>query len=116
MIDKGPQNPSLLTGPPSAPDRPRVPRWTWVLLMLLAACIVGGVAGLLSHAAGDNIPAAILTGGGAYAGTIGVLLALAHYTQSDRDCGDRSGGAGAATRPSATSNCGRSCRSGSDRS
>ncbi|MEV4703939.1 hypothetical protein [Actinoplanes sp. NPDC049316] len=47
--------------------------------MLLIAANISGIAGLLSHAAGNNIPAAILTGGGAFAGTVGLLLAIAHY-------------------------------------
>ncbi|MFD0522439.1 hypothetical protein [Paractinoplanes durhamensis] len=52
------------------------------MLILLAAGIVSGVAGLLSHAAGNNVPGSILTGGGAFAGTVGVLLAIAHYTNA----------------------------------
>jgi ABC-type uncharacterized transport system permease subunit len=56
-----------------------VSRWARVLLILITAGIVSGIAGLLSHEAGNNIPAAILTGGGAFAGTVGVLLAIAHY-------------------------------------
>jgi hypothetical protein len=48
-------------------------------LMLIAAAIVSAVAGLLSHAAGNNVPGAILTGGGAFAGALGLLLAVAHY-------------------------------------
>jgi hypothetical protein len=54
----------------------------WVMLMLLVACIVSGIAGLLSHAAGNNAPAAILTGGGAFAGALALLLAIAHYASS----------------------------------
>jgi hypothetical protein len=50
--------------------------------MLPVAGVTSGVAGLLSHAAGNNIPAAILTGGGAFAGTVGLLLAIAHYTSA----------------------------------
>jgi hypothetical protein len=50
--------------------------------MLLTAGIIGGVVCLLSHAAGNNIPAAILTGGGAFAGTVGLLLAIAHYASA----------------------------------
>jgi hypothetical protein len=49
------------------------------MLIVLWAAIIGGVAGLLSHAAGSNIPSAILTGGSAFAGTVGILLAMAHY-------------------------------------
>ncbi len=82
MLDRAPQDPHLLTGPPGSPDRPEVPRWVWVLLMLLTAAIISGVAGLLSHAAGNNVPAAILTGGGAFAGTVGLLLAIAHYASA----------------------------------
>ncbi|GHJ11254.1 hypothetical protein TPA0907_56210 [Micromonospora humidisoli] len=62
------------------PSSPRAPRWMWLLLMLLFAGIIGGVAGLLSYASDDNIPAAILTGGGAFAGALALLLAIAHYT------------------------------------
>jgi hypothetical protein len=50
--------------------------------MLLVAGIVSGAAGVLSHAAGSNIPAAILTGGGAFAGAVVVLLAIVHYASS----------------------------------
>ncbi|WP_162181499.1 hypothetical protein [Actinoplanes friuliensis] len=49
----------------------------------MTACVVGVVAGLLSHAAGNNVPAAILTGGGAFAGTFGLLLTTAHYASAD---------------------------------
>lgn len=49
--------------------------------MVLSAGIVSGLAGVLSHAAGNNIPGAVLTGGAAFAGTVGLLLAIAHYTR-----------------------------------
>ena len=51
----------------------------WLGLFLITAAITGGAAGLLAHAGGTNIPTAILTGGGAFAGAIGLLLALAHF-------------------------------------
>ncbi|WP_203829820.1 hypothetical protein [Actinoplanes palleronii] len=47
--------------------------------MLITATVVGVLAGLLAHAAGKNIPEAILSGGGAFAGTAGLLVAMAHY-------------------------------------
>jgi hypothetical protein len=53
--------------------------------MLLAAALVGVVAGLLSHAAGNNVPGAILTSGAAFAGTVGLLLALVHYAAAEAD-------------------------------
>lgn len=83
MIHGASPSPSLPTGPPTSPNRPSVPRWASVLLMLLTAGIIGGIGGLLSHAAGDNIPTAILTGGGIFAGTVGLLLAIAHYASAE---------------------------------
>jgi hypothetical protein len=50
--------------------------------MVLAAGIVSGLAGLLSHAAGSNLPGAVLTGGAAFAGTIGLLLGVAHWAKA----------------------------------
>lgn len=58
---------------------PGTPRWVRLLLMLLGAALVAGIAGLLAHAGGASVPNAILTGGTAYAGTIALLLGLAHY-------------------------------------
>jgi hypothetical protein len=49
--------------------------------MVLTAGIVSGLAGVLSHAAGNNVPGAVLTGGAAFAGTIGLLLGVAHYAK-----------------------------------
>ena len=83
MIDRSTPIPPLPTMPPTSPRQPGVPRWVWVVLMLLTAGIIAGVAGLLSYAAGNNIPAAILTGGGAFAGTVALLLAIAHYAGAE---------------------------------
>jgi hypothetical protein len=54
-----------------------------VILILILAAVVSGVAGLLSHAAGNNVPAAVLTAGGAFAGTACLLLAIAHYAGAE---------------------------------
>ncbi|MEU8817893.1 hypothetical protein [Actinoplanes sp. NPDC048796] len=66
-------------------DRRRLelPRRVRVLVMVVAATVVSGAAGVLSHAAGDNVPAAILTAGGAFAGSLGLLLAVAHYATAE---------------------------------
>jgi hypothetical protein len=82
MINRATRHSSLSTDTSTTPNRPGVPRWRWVLMMLLAAGIVSGIAGLLSHASGSNVPASILTGGGAFAGTLGLLLAIAHYASA----------------------------------
>jgi ABC-type transport system involved in multi-copper enzyme maturation permease subunit len=81
MINSAPQN--SLTGSPASPNRPEVPRWVWVLFIVLIAVIISGLAGLLSFAAGNNVPAAILTGGGAFAGTVALLLAIAHFASAE---------------------------------
>lgn len=73
--------PSSANGP-VAPAPPSTPRWVWVVLMLLSAALVAVIAGLLAHAGGASVPNAILTGGAAFAGTIGLLLGLAHFLGS----------------------------------
>lgn len=65
---------------PNAPT----PRAVWIAIILLSAALVAATAGLLAYAGGTNLPTAILTGGGAYAGTVLLLLALAHYASGDR--------------------------------
>ncbi|GAA0490664.1 hypothetical protein Ade02nite_23660 [Paractinoplanes deccanensis] len=50
-----------------------------MLLMLLVAALVAGTAGLLAKAGGATVPNAILTGGAAFAGAVGLLLGLAHF-------------------------------------
>jgi hypothetical protein len=83
MVNTAPQDPSLLTGSSTPPNPPGAPRRVGVLPILLAAGVVSAIAGLLSHAAGNNIPAAILTGGGAFGATVGLLLAIAHYALAE---------------------------------
>lgn len=58
---------------------PQTPRWVWLLLMLLTAALVAMTATLLAHAGDADLPNAILTGGGAFAGTVALLLGLAHF-------------------------------------
>lgn len=67
--------------PSTAPAVPAASRWAWLLVILLVAGVVSGLAGILSRAAGNNVPGAVLTGGGAFAGTVGLLLALTHYAR-----------------------------------
>jgi hypothetical protein len=57
-------------------------RAVWLALILLTAALVATAAGFLAHAGGANIPSAILTGGGAFAGAVALLLALAHFGSS----------------------------------
>ena len=69
--------------PPAIRARPEMSRRTKVVLILLAAAVISGVAGVLSRAAGNNLPSAVLTGGAAFGGAVGLLLAIAHYTAED---------------------------------
>ncbi|GAA2635251.1 hypothetical protein Adu01nite_28830 [Paractinoplanes durhamensis] len=61
---------------------PSSSRWAWLLVMVLTAGIVSGLAGLLSSAGGSNLPGAVLTGGAAFAGTVGLLLGVAHWAKA----------------------------------
>ena len=70
--------------PPAATPPTSTPRWVWLMLILLAAALVAGVAGVLAHAGGATVPNAILTGGAAFAGTVLLLLALAHFLSGGR--------------------------------
>jgi predicted branched-subunit amino acid permease len=81
MSDRVPQAPSVQVEPPPAPARAAT-RWKSMILMLITAIIISSLAGILAHAAGSNIPAAILTSGGAFAGAFGLLLTMAHYAGS----------------------------------
>ena len=47
--------------------------------MFLTASIVGCIAALLAYAGGSKVPTAIPTGGGALAGTVLLLIAVARY-------------------------------------
>jgi heme A synthase len=63
----------------STTTNPPTPRSVWIALILMAAVIVGAGAGLLAYAGGANVPMAVLTGGGAFAGTVLLLLALLSF-------------------------------------
>ncbi len=70
--------------PPAATPPTGTPRWVWLMLILLAAALVAGVAGVLAHAGGATVPNAILTSGAAFAGAVLLLLALAHFLSGGR--------------------------------
>ncbi len=60
------------------------PRVVWIVLIVLTAVIVGGIAGLLAHADGTSVPGAVLIGGGSFAGTVLLLLAIANFVDGHR--------------------------------
>lgn len=71
-----------ISQPPVSPLS-RTPRSVWIALILIAAALIGGGAGLLAWAGGANVPMAILTGGGAFGGAIVLLLTLCRYGAGD---------------------------------
>lgn len=77
MVEQVPRQASSVARSAPVPEKP--PRRRWVFLMLTAAGVVSAVASLLSLAAGNNVPTAILTVGAAFAGATGLLLGIAHY-------------------------------------
>ncbi|GIE85680.1 hypothetical protein [Actinoplanes regularis] len=54
-------------------------RLLWIAVMALFALIAGTLAGLLAFAGDAKLPAAVLTAGTAFAGTVLLLLTVAHY-------------------------------------
>ena len=70
--------------PPAPPPAGGVPRWVWVLPMLLFAALVAVAAGLLDRADGESVAHAIIFGGTAFAGTVVLLLGLAHFVGGGR--------------------------------
>ncbi|WP_112604654.1 hypothetical protein [Micromonospora noduli] len=55
-------------------------RGIWLAITALAGVIVGTAAGILGWAGGLNAPTAVLTGGGAFAGTILLVLTALRFT------------------------------------
>jgi hypothetical protein len=51
----------------------------WIAVIALFAFAVAILAGLLAFAGDAKLPAAALTAGAAFAGTVLLLLAVAHY-------------------------------------
>jgi hypothetical protein len=57
-------------------------RALWLALMTFFSLALGAVAGLLDWAGGSNPFTATLTGGGAFAATLLLLLAVVHFASS----------------------------------
>jgi hypothetical protein len=49
-------------------------RALWLAITIIAATLVGALAALLSWASGGSVPGALLVGGGAFAGTVLLVL------------------------------------------
>ncbi len=73
-----PQRPQL---PPTRQD---IPRWLLTTLVVLLAIIIGIAAALLDWASGARVPAAILKGGTAFAGSTGLALAILAFVVGGR--------------------------------
>jgi uncharacterized membrane protein len=54
-------------------------RAIWLALMMVFSFVIGGAAGLLSWAGGDDPAHAVVTGGASFGGTVLVLLALFYF-------------------------------------
>ncbi|MFF0256924.1 hypothetical protein ACFYPW_31065 [Micromonospora zamorensis] len=58
-------------------------RGLWLAIATLTAGIVAGTAGLLAWAGGMNAPTAILTGGGAFASALLLILTAVRFTAGE---------------------------------
>lgn len=54
-------------------------RGLWLLVFAFAGVLTGTAAGIIAYAGGAALTTAFLTGGGAVAGTVALLLAAAHF-------------------------------------
>jgi hypothetical protein len=54
-------------------------RAIWIAMTVIIGVIVGSAAGLLTFVTGAGIATAVLAGGGAFAGTVVVSLALLNF-------------------------------------
>lgn len=70
--------------PPPPPTPHALPRWVLALLITLVAAIVAIAAALLDYANGSSIPAALLKGGMAFAGSTGLFLAVVVFISGGR--------------------------------
>lgn len=68
--------------PPSSPDR--LLRWMVLVVIVLASALFAVGAGLLARASGMSVPAAILTGGGAFGMITGLLLSIGNFVEGGR--------------------------------
>jgi hypothetical protein len=69
----------MTTQQPRTDQRP-----VWIAIFLLAAAVLGIMAGFLAYASGVNTPAAVLAGGGTFGTATLLFLALAHYATGSR--------------------------------
>jgi hypothetical protein len=60
-------------------------RGLWLAITALSATLIGIAAGVLSWLGGLNPPTAILTGGGAFGGTVLLALAVLRFAGSAED-------------------------------
>jgi hypothetical protein len=74
-------NSTMVTGAQQPNSRPPSGRrrFIWICLILIIAVIVGASAGLLVFATGAHIALAVLAGGGAFAGSVKLLLDLMNF-------------------------------------
>jgi hypothetical protein len=60
-------------------------RGLWLAISVLTAVLVGFAGGLLAWASGLNPPAAVLSGGGSFAGTVLLLLTVLRFAASPQE-------------------------------
>lgn len=60
-------------------------RGLWLAITVLAATLTGTAGGLLAWAGGMNPPAAILTGGATFSGTVLLVITMLRFTAGGGD-------------------------------
>ncbi len=60
-------------------------RGLWLAITVLTAALIGAVGGLLAWSGGMNPPTAILTGGGAFTGTVLLIITMLRFAVDTDD-------------------------------
>ena len=59
-------------------------RAVWLAIIILAAAMLGGICGLLSWLGGMNLANAILSGAGAFGGTVILIQSLFNFVSGSK--------------------------------
>ena len=75
----------LIVGKGAPPLNNPTVRGLWLAITVLAAALTGAAGGLLAWAGGMNPPAAILTGGATFSGTVLLVITMLRFTAGTGD-------------------------------
>lgn len=60
-------------------------RTVWAAIIVIVAILVGAATGMLSAGGGVPVSLSVIAGGGAFGGTIGLLLTVANFLAGGKE-------------------------------